>query len=48
MLVNNDLFIRVHIIDPDGNDHYPVFANLDWAKKFVDAMRKINIVAEII
>lgn len=42
------LSIHVHIIDPDGIDHYPVFVNLEAAKKFVDAMCKIQIVAEII
>lgn len=40
--------VHVHIIDPDGNDHYPVFINLTKALEFVEAMRKLKICAEII
>ena len=40
--------IQVHIITPDGEDHYPVFVAHKAAKKFINTMRSMQIPAEIV
>lgn len=40
--------IVIHIIDPDGEDHYPRFNTMTGAEKYLDAMRKLKIHAEIV
>ena len=40
--------ICVHVIDRDGNDHYPVFMKPKKAMDFVMMMRHLQFPAEIV